>query len=151
MQGKLWIFALIIALILSILIMLSALKKILMSFLDTSINMHCVWRYSNVDRYWWKRNHFYLIKVTRPLMSKKRNSCFDKSRDILIDSHLCFEASQNSMLHSVLRSFKIRDRGGQKLNEQWNMFSYILTWVINFARTLTNRNRHSDRKRIQSK
>lgn len=41
-------------------------KKILMSFLDTSINMHCVWRYSNVDRYWWKRNHFYLIKVTRP-------------------------------------------------------------------------------------
>lgn len=115
------------------------------------INMHCVWRYSNVDRYWWKRNHFYLIKVTRPLMSKKRNSCFDKSRDILIDSHLCFEASQNSMLHSVLRSFKIRDRGGQKLNEQWNMFSYILTWVINFARTLTNRSRHSDRKRIQSK
>lgn len=90
-------------------------KKILMSFLDTSINMHCVWRYSNVDRYWWKRNHFYLIKVTRPLMSKKRNSCFDKSRDILIDSHLCFEASQNSMLHSVLRSFKIRDRGGQKI------------------------------------
>lgn len=65
-----------------------------------------------------KPYHFYLIKVTRPLMSKKRNSCFDKSRDILIDSHLCFEASQNSMLHSVLRSFKIRDRGGQKLNEQ---------------------------------
>lgn len=96
-------------------------------------------------------NHFYLMKVTRPLMSKKRNSCFDKSRDILIDSHLCFEASQNSMLHSVLHSFKIRDRGGQKLNEQWNMFSYILTWVINFARTLTNRSRHSDRKRIQSK
>lgn len=96
-------------------------------------------------------NHFYLMKVTRPLMSKKRNSCFDKSRDILIDSHLCFEASQNSMLHSVLRSFKIRDRGGQKLNEQWNMFSYILTWVINFARTLTNRSRQSDRKRIQSK
>lgn len=52
-------------------------------------------------------------------MSKKRNSCFDKSHDTLIDSHLCFEASQNTMPHIVFAPvFNIRDRGGQKLNEQ---------------------------------
>lgn len=84
----------------------------------TSINMPCVWGYSNVDRYRCKRNHFYFIKVTGQLMSKKRNSCFDKSHDTLIDSHLCFEASQNTMPHIV--------------------FAPVLTYEIEVGKNWTN-------------
>lgn len=65
-----------------------------------------------------EKKPFLSYESNKTIDEQETERCFDKSRDILIDSHLCFEASQNSMLHSVLRSFKIRDRGGQKLNEQ---------------------------------